>query len=96
MREGEPVTLLARAPEFPWPVVIVLAALAAMCLLDRLPARSFYSRRAFEPPVRTYADQAARLAELEATQAPTEPLRGELYRRGPELGQPASRELEPW
>ena len=82
--------ILARAPEAPWALIIVLGAIVAMCLLDRLPARSFYSRRAFEPRPRTYD-------ELEHTQVELEtPLRGELRRPQPELRHPPGRELEPW
>lgn len=96
MWEGEPVTVLARTPEVPWGLVIALAAIVAGCLLDRLPARSFYSRRAFEPPVRTYAELERDVAELEATPAPAPPLRGYLLRPGRQLDPPSRRELERW
>lgn len=57
------MTLLARAPAFPWGLVIVLGAIVVGCVLDRLPARAWYSRRAFEPRPRTWDELEA---ELEA------------------------------
>jgi hypothetical protein len=69
------VTLLAAAPGAPWGLLIILAAIAAMCWLDSRPRSFFYSRRAFED------DPWLERPEL----PPGPPLRGELRRPGREL-----------
>ena len=81
-----------------WPLLLLLLVIPVlMWLVDAIPGRAFYSRRAFEPPVRTYAELEAE-AERVDWQAwePTELYRSprEPVRRG--LPASSGRELEPW
>jgi hypothetical protein len=81
LRKGQPVNVIALAV-----IAFGVGLLVVMQLCDRLPHRAFYSRRAFEPPPLTWAEQQEQ-EQVDWQEPPTV----ELHRR-PVL--PVARELE--